>query len=233
MRFMHISKKGLVLFLIIITVIAGLSGTSYIFYMRMQELQKIVQDPQAITREEVRSITSKLSSLMVLPKDEEPTIATILDKEKIKDPFFNKAENGDKLLVFAKSGKALLYRPRTNKVIDFGVVNLSTPSAAGLLPVRVAIYNGTTDEKSGEKLADDLKAKVTNIEVVTRQSARKTDYEKTLVVDMTAGAKGDLAKQMADLIKGTVVTMPEGEIKPATVSGQIDLLIIVGTDYGK
>lgn len=233
MRFFHISKKGAALFLIIMIVITGVAGTLFLFYLRIQELQKLVQDPQAATREEIKTITGKLSSLFELPKDEEPTLATILDKEKIKDPFFNKAENGDKLLVYIKSGKAILYRPKINKIIDFGIINISTPSASNAAPVRVAIYNGTTDEKLGGRLADDLKAKVTNIELAARQSARKTDYEKTLVIDMTAGAKGDLAKQMADFIKGTVAPLPEGEVTPATDSGQIDLLIIVGKDYGK
>lgn len=232
MRFFHISKKGIILFLIILVVIAGSSGASLFFYLRMQELEKLAQDPQAFNRWEIKSITEKFSSFIDLPKDEEPTIATILDKEKIKDPFFSRAENGDKLLVYTKSGKAILYRPKTNKVIDFGVVNLSTPSAASLLPVRIAIYNGTTDEKSGEKLAEDLKAKITNIELAARQSAGKTDYEKTLVVDMTAGAKGDLAQQMADFIKGTVTSLPEGEAIPS-FTPPIDLLIIIGKDYGK
>lgn len=233
MRFFHISKKGTILFLIILVVIAGSSGASFLFYLRIQELEKLVQDPQAFNRWEIKSITEKFSSFIDLPKDEEPTIATILDKEKIKDPFFSRAENGDKLLIYTKSGKVILYRPKTNKVIDFGIINISTSSAASLLPVRVAVYNGTTDEKLGGRLAENLKAKMTNIELAVLQSAGKTDYEKTLVVDMTAGAKGDLAQQMADFIKGTVTTLPEGESMPATDSGQIDLLIIVGKDYGK
>lgn len=232
MRFFHISKKGTILFLIILVVIAGSSGASLFFYLRMQELEKLARDPQAFNRWEIKSITEKFSSFIDLPKDEEPTIATILDKEKIKDLFFSRAENGDKLLVYTKSGKVIIYRPKTNKVIDFGVVNLSTPSAASLLPVRVAIYNGTTDEKSGEKLAEDLKAKITNIELAAQQSASKTDYEQTLVVDMTAGAKGDLAQQTADFIKGTVTSFPEGEVIPS-FTPPIDILIIIGKNYGK
>lgn len=233
MRFFHISKRGFILSVVIFLIVVSAAGTSFLFYLRMKELEKLAQDPQAFNRQEIKSVTEKLSSFIELPKDEEPTIATILDKEKIKDQFFDKAENGDKLLIYTRSGRAILYRPEINKVINFGTVNISTPSASNTSPVRVAVYNGTADEKMGGRLADDLQAKVKNIELAARQSAKKTDYEKTLVIDMTAGAKGDLADQMANLIKGTVAPLPEGEVAPGVSSGQIDLLIILGNDYGK
>lgn len=233
MKLMHITKKGVVLFLIIMVVIMGSAGTSFLFYLRIQELQKLVQDPQAITFEELKSITGKLSSHINLPQDDTPTLATILDKQKINDPFFSGAENGDKLLVFPKSGKALLYRPQTNKVINFGIINISTSSASNSAPVRVAVYNGTKDGQLEKKFTSDLQAKITNLQIVRQENAAKTDYEKTLVVDLTNQTKGDLAQQMANFIKGSVVPMPDDEVKPATSSGEIDLLIIVGNDYGK
>ncbi|OGG22054.1 hypothetical protein A3D03_05110 [Candidatus Gottesmanbacteria bacterium RIFCSPHIGHO2_02_FULL_40_13] len=233
MKFIHITKKGVVLFLIIMIVIGGSAGTSYYFYLRMQKLQKLVQNPQDITQEEIKTITAKLSSLIEFPQDEEPTLATILDKEKITDPFFTQAENNDKLLIFTKSGKAILYRPKINKVINFGIINISTASASNTAPVRVAVYNGTKDGQLEKKFISDLQEKITNLQLVLEENAAKTDYEKTLVVDLTRGTKGDLAQQMANFIKGTVAPLPDDEVKPAASVGEIDLLIIVGNDYGK
>jgi hypothetical protein len=55
---------------------------------------------------------------MVLP-DEQPTLASVTDKSKLSDqPFFQKAENGDKILIFVQSRKAILYRPSIKKIID-------------------------------------------------------------------------------------------------------------------
>ena len=56
---------------------------------------------------------------MDLPQDETPDLAKVSNKEKLAgQPFFQKSQNGDVVLIYLKAKKAILYRPSTNRVID-------------------------------------------------------------------------------------------------------------------
>ena len=87
-------------------------------------------DQKAALEKETEMLTSKISRFMELPEEEQPTLATVTDRSKLKDKnFFSNAENGDKVLIYAKSKKALLYRPSTGKLID--VAHLASGSEKG------------------------------------------------------------------------------------------------------
>lgn len=65
------------------------------------------------------SLVEQVGKLIELPENETPILGTVNDKEKIKNqPFFARAENGDKILIFSESGKVILYRPSENKIIE-------------------------------------------------------------------------------------------------------------------
>lgn len=77
-------------------------------------LQRIVTDDEAAME--------SLSKIIVLP-EEIPSIATVMDKEKLAEqPFFQKAENGDKVIMYSENRRAYLYRPREQKIIDMTVI---------------------------------------------------------------------------------------------------------------
>lgn len=70
------------------------------------------------------TMPQKVGKLIELPSDEQPKIISVSNKEKLAGQlFFLNAENGDKVLIFPKSGKAILYRPSENKIIEVAVVN--------------------------------------------------------------------------------------------------------------
>ena len=74
---------------------------------------------------ETQRLVNKVSLLADLPQGETPTIATVNDASKLKSQaFFSAAKDGDKVLIYSKAGKAVLYRPSTNKVVDYSTVNL-------------------------------------------------------------------------------------------------------------
>ncbi len=63
----------------------------------------------------------------MLPQDEQPTIATVTDLAKLQgQPFFANAQVGDKVLIYSRAGKVILYRPGENKIIELAPINIST-----------------------------------------------------------------------------------------------------------
>jgi hypothetical protein len=78
---------------------------------------------------EASKLTEKIGVFMQLP-NEGATLAVVKDVEKLRgQEFFKSAENDDKVLIFPKSGRALLYRPSTDKVIEYSKVSLNAESA--------------------------------------------------------------------------------------------------------
>ncbi len=103
--------------LILILFLALASGASFYLY------KKLNTDPKAETAKEIEYIIKKVGEHIVLPK-ETPTIATVSDPEKLRDqPFFDNAKVGDKVLVFSTSGKAILYSPSLDKIIEVAPIN--------------------------------------------------------------------------------------------------------------
>jgi cytoskeletal protein RodZ len=75
---------------------------------------------------ETQSTIDKVSKLVVLPAGEPPTLATVSNASRLKNQqFFARAQDGDKLLIYSKSGLGILYRPSTNKIISYSPINLS------------------------------------------------------------------------------------------------------------
>lgn len=100
------------------------AGAAYIVYLHM-EIRALKKGPQRTAQEETRLLVSKVSQLILLPEGEEPTIATVNDPEKLKDQlFFARAQKGDKVLIYTRTKKAILYNPLSNKVIEVAPVNI-------------------------------------------------------------------------------------------------------------
>ena len=69
-------------------------------------------------------LVQELQRISILPNDENPQVAELTDKEKQKNnPFFKDAQNGDKVLVYQKAGKIIIYRPATKQVVNMASLN--------------------------------------------------------------------------------------------------------------
>jgi len=76
-------------------------------------------------------IIEKVSKLTHIP-NEKPTMATVKDITKLADqPFFKDAQNGDKVLIFTESKKAVIYRESTNEIINSGPITTTSDATAG------------------------------------------------------------------------------------------------------
>ncbi len=214
--------------------LVALSVAGYFYYQYRQS-------PKVQSAEEIKNLKEEIGGIFELPTDEEPTLATVTDREKLAEqPFFQKAENGDKVLIYSNSGRAVLYRPSVKKIIDVTSVNVTKPAAdvpaetapaapaeAAAAPaiIRVALYNGSTEAGVTNTVEATLRAAIPNAAVVTKDKAAKTDYAKTIVIDVT-GASGPATLSVASAVGGEVGSLPEGETAPTDA----DVLVIVGND---
>src|SRR5882724_7446701 len=115
----HHSKVLIGVLSLFLVIVAACGG--YLFYnyqTSQKELEKLRANPQTVARQEIKDVKAKVGQLMELPQNEEPTLATVTDINKLKNQqFFAQAVNGDKVLIYTQTSKAILYRPQTNKII--------------------------------------------------------------------------------------------------------------------
>lgn len=87
----------------------------------------VKNNPEKVAQAEIADIVQKAGKIISLPKDETPILATVSDSDKLKDqPFFAEAKNDDKLLIYTKAKKAILYRPSSNMVVNVGPLVMNT-----------------------------------------------------------------------------------------------------------
>lgn len=246
--FVKIPRNKQSAYIIVFIVVLLALGSAIFFYGKYkEEYNKARQIIGGENAQAAKEIIAKIGKLMELPTGEEPTLATVSDITKLAgQPFFSRAKNGDKVLIYTKVQKAILYRPSTNKIIEVATINLNqteTPPQAAttktaspssnvsLTPTKtettsVVLWNGTKIiglTKTAEKL---LLERLTGIEIVDKDNAASSDYEKTLIIDLS-GKKKAIAEKIAKEIGGTIGSLPKTEIKP----GKGDILVILGKDY--
>ncbi len=75
---------------------------------------------QEAAQKELTTIVDNVRKIMILPNEEIPQVAIIQDVEALKktQDFFVDAENGDKILVYAQARKAIIYREKTNQIVN-------------------------------------------------------------------------------------------------------------------
>jgi hypothetical protein len=225
-----VSKKNLFFALLLLLVIIA-SVLAFYFYNKSQK----PQNPTTLAQQEVTDLVVTVGKLIELPKGENPTVATVSDKTKLLDqPFFKNAQNGDKVLIYSKAQKAILYRPSINKIIEVAPVNLgntqtstspvSPTVAANVKAYKVVIFNGTLTAGLAALTQKKLESNSTQFQVTDKKDAAKSDYASTIVVDIKGNNK-DAAEVLAGLVNGKVGTLPSGEKAPTGV----DFLVILGS----
>jgi len=236
--------------IVLIVVVAALAASAYFYNQYRVEQKKAAEllgkiPNTADSAKEAALLTESVGKLFELPSGEAPTVATVSDVGKLKNqPFFASAQNGDKVLIYSNAKKAILYRPGTNKIIEVGPVNLAPTGAPVItgesstasrsattvtptsVPVKVALYNGTSVVGLTRTAESKLKQNDKTLQITARENATLNTYEKTLVIDLSGKDKA-LAQKYATYISGTVATLPKDEEK----SQDADLLIILGSDF--
>ena len=195
-------KYVLIVLGLVIIVLGAISGY---FYVQYQNLKK---NPNQITKAENDALVEEVGKIYALPKDETPTIATVIDKEKLKDqPFFANAQNGDKILIYTKSKKAIIYRPKEKVIVNAGPIALDQKSLTQVALVNTGGDMGAVEKKISEKFGD-------SVAILTKTDAKnKNSVKKITVVDAT-GQNADAVKQIAAELGADVGSLPAGETAP-------------------
>ena len=134
------------LFIALIIILVGLSAYFYYKYTTLKA------DPSKEAQAEVSQLTSQVSKLIVLPEGEQPTIATVTDVEKLKDqPFFAKAKNGDKVLIYTQAKKAILFDPSANKIVEVAPINIGDSNSKSKSSAPISTTPTSSETSSGAK----------------------------------------------------------------------------------
>ena len=132
------SGQGIFAAVLIIGLIAVAGGLEVHRQMMENEMQVLSEELEEMEKkapqtaeERAQQIVDEVRSLIDIPFEVEPTVATIVDVETLraKNPFYNKAENGDHLVVTVD--KAILYSTNQKKILDIVPVQLEPIDAGG------------------------------------------------------------------------------------------------------
>jgi hypothetical protein len=116
-------KKPNILSTVIFLVIIISVGSAVFFYFKAEKAQ--VGSPAAVASE-IQKIVKEVGKLILLPTDETPTVATVQDPAKLRgQAFFANAKAGDKVLIYTKAEKAILYNPSAKIIIEVAPLNMS------------------------------------------------------------------------------------------------------------
>jgi hypothetical protein len=143
-------QKTITIAFIIIAVVATAFG-GY-FYYKLRSLQN---NPQVTVQKEKEDLLAQVGDLYLIPTGEDPTIATVSDPKVLQNQsFFANAQKGDKVLIFTKAGKAILYRPSINKIVEVAPISSgsdstvsATPPSASTTPTTPASTSSKTTKK--------------------------------------------------------------------------------------
>src|SRR5579872_6193275 len=128
------SNPPLILIVAAVLVVIGLAAALY-FFIQYKKSQDLLTNPNLAAQQQVQDLVTKVGRLIELPSGEQPTVATVSDVTKLKDqPFFANAVNGDKVLIYTKARKAILYDPTANKIVEVGPVNLGNSASSQTSP---------------------------------------------------------------------------------------------------
>lgn len=118
---------------ILVLILAAIAAYFYVQYSNLKS------DPAKESQAEAQKLAAQVGKLIVLPVGEQPTVATVTDVEKLKDqPFFAKAQNGNKVLIYTQAKKAILFDPVANKIIEVAPINIGDSTKTKQTPAPVA-----------------------------------------------------------------------------------------------
>lgn len=218
----------MIIFAVLFLLAAGGFVWSYINYSNAKKQLVVLTDPKAqqeAAKKEVQALVDKVKKLVVLPENEDPTIATITDAPALakEQPFYKDAHNGDKLMVYMQAKKAFIYDPNRNILVNVGPIYMENSAQQVQNALNIEVRNGSSKTGQGTTVADDLK-QTAAFNVVKVANAAKGDYQGNIIVDKSKGDKNTIIDALKTKYSAAVVKdLPQGE-----KDTDAEVLLIVG-----
>ncbi len=103
-----------------VIVVLALASVGYFLFFKDNGIEDLANLDET---EELESIVERVERLAIVPKGEDPTLATVSDPLKLSDQdFFKEAEVGDKVLIYGAAKKVVLYRPQEDKIVNIASI---------------------------------------------------------------------------------------------------------------
>lgn len=120
------NRYGWVFYLIVFLLGLGLGGGGVLYVVKTYPSWLGLPQTAEQAQSEVESLLAEVSQFMALPTDEQPTVATVTDVEKVKSQsFFRNAQNGDRVIIYSTAKRAILYRQAEKKIIEVGSISIN------------------------------------------------------------------------------------------------------------
>jgi hypothetical protein len=175
------------------------------------------------SKSDLKSVESRVGKLMLLPKDEQPTLATVENKNSIKDKFLaSHSKNGDRVLIYTKNQMVVIYRPSINKIAAVGTVT-QDPAFNEAQNATMTIMDGANDADKTQTIINKIKTAYPSIKITNGGKAPR-DFPYTIIID-NSNQKDDLVFSLVNIISGKKGVVPLGLDKANT-----DLMVVVGAD---
>lgn len=225
--------------IVLILIIASIAG--YFFFTRAHT------STVTVNPDEVSKLLEEISRIYDLPTGETPTVATVTDIDKLKDQsFFEKAKNGDKVVIYNQAKKAILYDPISRKILEVAPLSGSlglesqtstqsaqapqpqptpAPKANSEITAKIALRNGAGKRGLAATTEEELKKTYPDLNVVAKDNVDGNNVDKTIVIIFNDKFKAD-ADELKDFFKATIADLPKGESKIA----EADIMVILGKD---
>jgi hypothetical protein len=134
-----------------IALVLIVGGGFYYYYYTQSPAGK-----EAKAKAETASLIKQVSKLMILPTDDEPAIFDITDPSQLssQQAFFAGAEKGDKLMVYSKTAKAIIYSPKRDVIVIVGPVTFdqnAKNTSAQAVPVTPTAPSNTSPTTTPKK----------------------------------------------------------------------------------
>lgn len=125
------SPKTKITLVVLIVSLVAVSCAAYYFYGQYLALKRSIEaqnNPSTLTttstpktpQEEINQVLTSVGRHIILPQ-EQATVATVTDAEALRSqPFFVRAKNGDKVVIFPIAKMAILYDPVADKIAQIG-----------------------------------------------------------------------------------------------------------------